>query len=156
MLFNDRLSGLFAVGLGLVVVLVARTFPPMPGQNVGPSLFPTLIGTGLIAFGAWLILAGLRRERTAWVSFAPWASRPRMVANGLLVVVALVGFIVLAQPLGFFITSILFLATLMSAFGERRAWILPIAVIATIAIHYAFYSLLRVPLPWGVFEAIAW
>jgi hypothetical protein len=23
-------------------------------------------------------------------------------------------------------------------------------------IHYAFYTLLRVPLPWGVLEGIAW
>jgi putative tricarboxylic transport membrane protein len=29
-------------------------------------------------------------------------------------------------------------------------------VIVTLVIHYAFYSLLRVPLPWGVLERFAW
>jgi putative tricarboxylic transport membrane protein len=33
---------------------------------------------------------------------------------------------------------------------------IPIALIMTLAIHYAFYKLLRVPLPWGVLMPIAW
>jgi hypothetical protein len=28
-------------------------------------------------------------------------------------------------------------------------------VVATVAIHLAFYKLLRIPLPWGVFEQYA-
>ena len=31
-----------------------------------------------------------------------------------------------------------------------------VAVIATLAIHFAFYKLLRVPLPWGVLMPVAW
>ncbi|MBC8120090.1 MAG: tripartite tricarboxylate transporter TctB family protein, partial [Burkholderiaceae bacterium] len=31
-----------------------------------------------------------------------------------------------------------------------------IAVIATFVIHFAFYKLLRVPLPWGVLTNYAW
>jgi putative tricarboxylic transport membrane protein len=37
-----------------------------------------------------------------------------------------------------------------------RLRIVPLALIVTFAIHYAFYTLLRVPLPWGVLEGIAW
>ena len=32
---------------------------------------------------------------------------------------------------------------------------LPAALAATIVIHLAFYKLLKVPLPWGVFERFA-
>jgi putative tricarboxylic transport membrane protein len=32
----------------------------------------------------------------------------------------------------------------------------PIALVLTLLIHYAFYKLLRVPLPWGVLQPIAW
>ncbi len=42
---------------------------------------------------------------------------------------------------------------LFLAFGVARRWILPLAASVTLVIHYAFYSLLRVPLPWGVLEA---
>jgi putative tricarboxylic transport membrane protein len=35
-------------------------------------------------------------------------------------------------------------------------WIVPLAVVVTLAIHYAFYKLLRVPLPWGWLEPLGW
>jgi len=31
-----------------------------------------------------------------------------------------------------------------------------VAVIATVLVHFAFYKLLRVPLPWGVLTPWAW
>ena len=33
---------------------------------------------------------------------------------------------------------------------------LPIAVVATLVVHFAFYQLLRVPLPWGLLQGVAW
>ena len=45
-----RLMGSLPVGLlGLAVMLLARDFPPIPGQAYGPGLFPMLIGAGLMA-----------------------------------------------------------------------------------------------------------
>lgn len=157
MQLSDRLSGLLAAALGLTVVLHARTFPPMPGQDIGPSLFPTMIGVGLIGFGAWIALTDVRvRDREPWIRLDEWTRRPRMVVNALLVVVAMVAFIAVVTPLGFFLASTAFLVTLMIAFGGSRVWALPTAVLVTLAIHYAFYTLLRVPLPWGVLQGVAW
>ena len=31
-----------------------------------------------------------------------------------------------------------------------------LALVLTLAIHYCFYKLLKVPLPWGVLQSIAW
>jgi putative tricarboxylic transport membrane protein len=154
MQLSDRLSGLLAAGLGLAVVLFARTFPPMPGQDIGPGLFPTLTGTGLIGFGAWMMVAD--RAGVGWVRFDDWARRLRMVANFAAVIVALIVFAVAVTPLGFFLTSMVFLAGLMTVFGVPPRWTLPLAVGVTIAVHYVFYSWLRVPLPWGVLEGMAW
>jgi putative tricarboxylic transport membrane protein len=42
------------------------------------------------------------------------------------------------------------------AFGVRRRVILPMAIAVTLTIHYMFYSVLRVPLPWGLLGGIAW
>ncbi len=157
MQLSDRLSGLVAIALGLAVVLYARTFPPMPGQDIGPSLFPTLIGLGFAGFGAWIALTDVRaRDRGPWIGFDAWTGRPRMVANALVVIVATVAFIVVVTPLGFFLTSTLFLAGLTVAFGGSRVWAVPAAVLVTLVIHYAFYTLLRVPLPWGVLQGVAW
>jgi len=35
-------------------------------------------------------------------------------------------------------------------------WIVPLAVAMTLGIHYAFYKLLKVPLPWGLLQGVAW
>ena len=157
MQLSDRLSGLLAMALGLAVALYARTFPPMPGQDIGPSLFPTLIGLGFVGFGAWIALADLRvRDRGPWIRFDAWTGRPRMVANALVVVVAMIAFIAIVTPLGFFLTSAVFLAGLIVAFGGSRMGAIPTAVLVTLVIHYAFYTLLRVPLPWGVLQGVAW
>jgi putative tricarboxylic transport membrane protein len=165
----DALSGLLAALAGIAVVLHALTFPPMPGQPVGPSLFPIAIGTGLILAGAALMLAAVRgpasaarppsavrRPLSEFVEFDAWARRPRMVANLLVVIADLSFYAIAVEALGFLITSVVFLAVLFLAFGVRRARILPFAVAVTLVIHYGFYTLLRVPLPWGVLEAVAW
>jgi putative tricarboxylic transport membrane protein len=165
----DALSGLLAALAGIAVVLHALTFPPMPGQPVGPSLFPIAIGTGLILAGAALMLAAVRgpasaarppsagrRPLSEFVEFDAWARRPRMVANVLVVIADLSFYAIAVEALGFLITSVVFLAVLFLAFGVRRARIVPLAVAVTLVIHYGFYTLLRVPLPWGVLEAVAW
>jgi putative tricarboxylic transport membrane protein len=153
---SDRLSGLLCLVVGLTVALYARTFPPMPGQDIGPAMFPTLVGIGFAVFGVWLIGADLMGERGPLVTVESWVRRPRMVANVALVVAALVLYILLVEPVGFLLTSMAFLALLMAAFGAGRLVIVSVAVLVTLAMHYGFYSLLRVPLPWGVFERVAW
>ena len=155
MKLGDAASGLLAALLGVAVVLQARTFPPMPGQPVGPSLFPTVIGAGLIVAGAALIFAGVRRNGTI-VELEAWARRPRMLMNFVLVVADLLFYAVAVDRLGFLITAGLFLTVLFLAFGVRHARILPMAVAVTLVIHYGFYTLLRVPLPWGMLEGVAW
>jgi putative tricarboxylic transport membrane protein len=58
--------------------------------------------------------------------------------------------------LGFIPTGIIYLAVLMAVFRVRLANSLVIAVVVTLVIHYAFYKLLKVPLPWGVLVKWAW
>lgn len=174
MKLHDTVAGVIVLVFGTAVALYARTFPPMPGQNIGPSLFPALIGIALAGLGTALIVSGARRgsapseavdestsdlprpasgPRTAW---GDRAARPRLAANFAAVVAVLLFYAVAVDWLGFFITGTAFLSVLMSAFGVRRAWILPLAGGVTLALHYAFYTVLNVPLPWGLLEAVAW
>ena len=39
--------------------------------------------------------------------------------------------------------------------GASWRIVVPVAVLAPIVIHLAFYKLLRIPLPWGVLERFA-
>jgi len=155
MKLNDALSGLLILIFGTAVVVNARTFPSMAGQSTGPSLFPTLIGGGLILCGVALVWSG-RGRGAPWFQADDWVRRPRMVLNFGLVFADLVFYAIAVGRLGFFLTAVIFLSVLLLAFGVRRTRIVPLALAVTMVIHYAFYSLLRVPLPWGVLEGIAW
>ena len=153
---SDLTTGLIIMAAGFAVAGFARTFPPMPGQPIGPSLFPTIIGVGLAMVGAVLALSGLKQRGTRWLAIDTWAYTPRPLARIGLVVATLIGYTLVVDRLGFFITGTLFLSILFTAFGARRIWILPIAIGVTVGMHYAFYTVLSVPLPWGVLETIAW
>jgi putative tricarboxylic transport membrane protein len=156
MKFNDTVSGIFVLGLGLAIVLVARSFPSIPGQAIGPALFPIIIGCGLMLFGGTLVAAAWRAPRAPLVVFDDWVRRPRMVANFLIVPADLLFYALVVDQLGFLLTSAVFLGVLFLAFRVRLQWVAPLAVLVALAMHLAFYSLLRVPLPWGVLEGIAW
>jgi putative tricarboxylic transport membrane protein len=153
---SDLATGLLLLTGGLAVAAYAQTFPPMPGQSIGPSLFPTIIGVGLALVGGVLAVSGLKRRDTPWLEIEAWARTPRAVGRVALVIIVLIAYTVVVDPLGFLITGVLFLSVLLAAFGARRAWIVPLAIGVTVAIHYGFYTVIGVPLPWGVLEAIAW
>ena len=156
MRLNDTLSGLLLVLLGAAVVACARTFPAAAGHGVGPGFFPILTGVGLALCGAVLMWSGRRQRDAAWLEVEDWMRRPRMVLNGALVIGGLIFYALAVDTVGFFITGFVFLAVLFLAFGVRRRWIAPIAAAVTFGLHVAFYTFLRVPLPWGWLEGIAW
>jgi putative tricarboxylic transport membrane protein len=156
MKFGDAVSGLVIVILGIAVATYAMTFPPMPGQPVGPSLFPIVIGGAMAFFGAALMFTAARARTGSWIELDDWVRRPRMVFRFVLLVTDVVLYALVVDALGFFITAFAFLVVLFLAFGVTRKWIAPIAAAVTIGVHYAFYTLLRVPLPWGVLGGIAW
>jgi putative tricarboxylic transport membrane protein len=156
MRFSDAATGVVAMIVGIAVVAHARTFPPMPGQPVGPSLFPSLIGGAMVLAGLGLIVAGARGEAQPLIHLDDWVRRPRMVLNFALVVAMLLFYAVVLHRVGFFLTAFLFLTVLFVSFGVTRKWIVPLSVVTVFLIHYGFYTLLRVPLPWGVLEGLAW
>ena len=154
---SDTLTGALVLLLGAAVFFYAQTFPPMPGQPVGPSLFPSIVGACLAGLGIVLFLSSVRRDaREAVIEPVVWIRRPRMAANFALVIGALIFYAAVVNALGFILTAVVFLGLLMLAFGVQRARIPPLAVIIALGVHFGFYTLLRVPLPWGLLERVAW
>jgi putative tricarboxylic transport membrane protein len=157
MKFNDAVFGLILLALGVVVLAVARSYPGIPGQQVGPALFPGLIAVGLCVCGAMLLVKGWReRQAVAWVRLGDWAASPRHLLSAALVIGSVVFYIVASERLGFLPTASISLLALMLAMRVPPGRAVLIALIASLLIHAAFYKLLRVPLPWGVLTPIAW
>ena len=157
---GDLWTGLALLAFGLAVLLRARTFPTMAGMDYGPGLFPSIAAAGLMASGGVIALRGWR-GRAGTPSEAPsgTASGAAPTALGLRVagVPLVVAFFGLALPrLGFHLTAAASLLALFLLFGLGPLRATAFAVIAAVAIHAVFYTLLRVPLPWGVLTPIAW
>jgi putative tricarboxylic transport membrane protein len=157
MKIHDAILGLFFLGLGSLVLFAVRGFPNIPGQPVGPALFPSLIATGLCVAGALLVYKGCqKRTSAAWFAWEEWVHSPRHVIALCVLVASVVFYILLANELGFFFTSFLMLVALFKALRVSWRRTLIVAVVATLSVHFAFYKLLRVPLPWGVLTPWAW
>ena len=127
----------------------------MPGQKFGPAWFPGLIAVGLAICGVLLVFAGLR-ERSAWVALPEWLHSRRARAGIAALLCGLLFYVLAADALGFHITAILLLLAWIRLLGASWRVTLPVALISTLVIHFAFYKLLRVPLPWGVLERWAY
>lgn len=157
MKFNDAIFGAILLALGIVVLAVVQGYPGIPGQQVGPALFPGLLAIGLCICGAMLLAKGWReRHAAAWVRLGDWAASPRHVLAAALVIGAVLFYMFASERLGFLPTAAISLLALMLVMRVPPGRALLIALIATLVIHTAFYKLLRVPLPWGVLTPIAW
>jgi len=158
---NDAIWGAVLFLLAAVILVHVQTFPKIPGQQVGPALFPGLIAAGLGVCALLLVAKGLA-ARTAggghqrWVTPEDWVASPRHLLAFALVIGVNVFYILVVDRIGFIPTGVIYLSVLFLVFQVRRRWIIPLAIIITLGIHYAFYKLLKVPLAWGWLQGIAW
>jgi putative tricarboxylic transport membrane protein len=160
MRLSDRSTGLFLLVLGAVSAYAGSRLPPVPGQQIGPNVFPLVVGIGLCLCGAMIALGiGSRFEEAAEADLAAHSDQPLpdAVPRGrlswlrvLLPPAALVFYAVAAEPLGFFVTTFAMILIASLAFGARLRLALPLALLSPVLIHLIFYKLLRVPLPAGL------
>jgi putative tricarboxylic transport membrane protein len=154
---NDAIFGLALLALGLAVLFGVQDFPKIPGQPVGPALFPGMIALGLCVAGALLVVRGLRAQRgQPWLAWDDWVRSPRHIAALVVLLGSVVFYILAANSLGFLPTATLILMLLFTVLRVPVPRAVLLAVAAALVIHFAFYKLLRVPLPWGVLTPYAW
>jgi putative tricarboxylic transport membrane protein len=157
MKLNDAVFGVVLLALGGIVLFAIQGFPTIPGQPVGPALFPGMIATGLCIAGVLLVLRGVRRhERQPWLVWDDWVRSPRHVAALLVLLGSVVFYIAASDWLGFLPTAALILMAMFLVLRVPPGRAVLLAVVATFVIHFAFYRLLRVPLPWGLLTPYGW
>jgi putative tricarboxylic transport membrane protein len=157
MKFNDAVFGLLLFILGAAVLVAIQGYPKIPNQPVGPALFPGLIALGLCISGLLLLARGwTRRREEPWLVWGDWVGSKRHLLALAVLLGSIVFYIVAAEWLGFLPTAFLILTALFLALDVPVPRAVLIAMVASLAIHFAFYKLLRVPLPWGVLKGFAW
>jgi putative tricarboxylic transport membrane protein len=153
---NDALTGAALVALGAIVLWHVQGFPKIPGQNYGAAWFPGWIAAGLMVCGALLIATRLRASAPVPLLALPdWTRRKRPVASVAAVIAGLIAYVLVVDTLGFHITAAALLLLWSRLLGASLRVALPAALAAATVIHLAFYKLLKVPLPWGIFERFA-
>jgi putative tricarboxylic transport membrane protein len=156
MKINDAIFGVIFALLGAVTLAHVQSFPAIPGQQYGAAIFPGLIAVGFVVCGVLLIVSGLRSRATdPWFRAGPWWRSPRHVLAALAVVAGVAAYILLAERAGFLLVAPVLLVLWFRVLGVRWGMALVCAVVTTLVIWYAFYKLLRVPLPWGVLTPYA-
>jgi len=157
MKISDLLAGLIVGVLGSGMIAYALTLPLMPGQNVGPGMFPTLIGSGFVICAILLVARHVKsKPRDPWLRLDPALRNGRILTGFLFIPLTLLLYIALSESLGFLVCAFLFLLALFLVFRVRLRLALLIAFSGALGIHFLFYTMLEVPLPWGVLESIAW
>lgn len=153
---NDALSGALLALLAVAVLFAVKDYPSIPGQDIGPAAFPSLLAGLLLVCSAVLVLRGVQNRAAPWVAPGAWLRSPRHLLNVGLVIGGLALYVAVSDTVGFIPLSLLILSALFLALRVRPLLVLPVALVATLAIHAVFYKLLRVPLPWGWLQGVAW
>ena len=150
----DRVTGPFLVALGGAAAYGGWLLPPVPGQPVGPNIFPLVIGSGLALCGLAITFGiGSTFEEEEEIIPIEGARPPPGKFYGLRALLPpalLLFYVVVADRLGFIITAGLIVYATATALGARWRLALPLVVLAPIGIHLIFSKLLRVPLPIGL------
>ena len=157
MKINDAIFGAAFGILGFAVLVVAQTFPPMPGQDVGPSVFQSMIAAGLMICGTIMCANGLRARRaaTAWFEVPDWFGSSRHLAAFAVLVAGILAYVWLSQAIGFLLLAPLLMFAWTFILGVRPVPAIVTAIAASLSVWFAFYKILGVPLPWGVLKSFA-
>jgi len=147
---TDRWLGIGLAMLAAAILWSARSFPAVPGQKLGAGFLPTLIGVGFLLCGLALVLRSLKGKRYESDGDAPVVEEH--FGSSAVIIGAIVAYIALAERLGFLIVVPLCLIAVFRALRVNWRPSLAWAIGGTLLVHLAFYKLLRVPLPWGVFR----
>lgn len=146
-LLGDRIIAVIIVILGAVLLFLAFGFPD-PGQpeDPGTAALPRLIGGALVILGIMLLF---NSEKNI---FLP--EQGSRIRTGL-IVVAGIAYAFALTPLGFMLSSLIFMVAALLIMGIRSILrLVLVPIIVSVAVYYLFTDALGVYLPSGIIEGI--
>ena len=163
MFSRDGVSGLICLAISIWLLALTFALPPAAIVPLGPAFYPRVVLGLLVLLSVILIVIDLRAMRVARSSAAPAAPATAGPApNYLLVLLTFIEFglyIALLPPLGFRISTALFVLALQATLEWPRStkhWVLAVIVaVATSEVcHLVFEYYLSVLLPRGTWSGM--
>lgn len=155
-LIEARLAAVAVIGLGLLALFGATLVGSGAGYvAVSPSVMPVVVGLGLVALGALLLLrATVRPDLDLARHVASEAARTDWRTTGL-VLVSLVVYALTLGPLGYVLATTWFIPTVARILGSRRPGRdVVVGVLLGIVVYIGFTQFLGVRLPAGLLDRI--
>lgn len=135
---TDRITGLLILCVSIAMLVVARGYEAGFGDPLGPAVFPQMAA----ALAAILSLGMIFRPDPD----PDWhfgSSRLKQLAT----LAVLIGYVVLLEPLGFPISTILATGLLSALFGASRRGAVVTGLCVGVSLYLIFDMLLGLPLP---------
>ena len=148
---RDAASGVVLMVAGVAMFIGAQGFTLPAGMSFGAGFFPKIISSGIAVCGLLILLTDLRRGGLDPVR-VDWPSILRVA----LLIAMIIAYGLALDPIGFHLST----GALLFAGGlyYRAGWLSAggLAIFGTLILHFLFYSLMRIALPWGVLLPYAW
>ncbi|MET3696631.1 putative tricarboxylic transport membrane protein [Bacillus oleivorans] len=154
---KNIISGVVVLAFAVVYTVMAFRLPPPASGSVviGPSVFPGAIGILLIVTSVILVISGfLERRQDKAKQAAKDGSKeegePQDKKKVFLLSLFLLGYVVLFVPLGYLISTALFILS-VTMYLDRKAWIRNViySLAFPITVYFVFDRVLSVYLPLG-------
>lgn len=149
---KNRVTGLVSLVIGVIYFFATRNLPESAVSDpIGPKAFPTMVAAGMIVVGLLLVL---KREKVTpknrAVLFDMATEKELMRDIGLTCVAGLIYGLIL-EPVGYLITTLLFMTAMMFITnGRRTLYNLSVGLVFSLTTYGLFFYILDVSLPRGI------
>ena len=156
---GDFVAGAIGVTISGGALYIASDFPADVVMKIGPAFFPDMLaGLLLVCSAALMVSAALAKPvaaRAPEEASVRGLSLDNGIVRALITVAAVIAFTLALRPVGFILTSVVFLTAMMGLLGMRKPWLmLAVAVGVTGGIYLIFEKLLALSLPAGVLDSL--
>jgi len=151
-LFRDRdlTSSAFWALVGILFCIGGIHYGIRRSGIPGPGFLPFVTGLILVALSLILLISRLLKRRDEADSIGEPMPGGQALRRILKALGALCLYVLILEPLGFMLTTFLFMVLVLRLEPRRWTFIIPVAIGATAFFFVLFKILLRVPLPSGI------
>lgn len=147
----DLIGGGLGTALGGYVLYEGSKMPADLIMKIGPSYFPNVLAIGLIIFSLILIvfaLLGRAKGESETIRL-----KDKGIQRAVVSLLAIIAYAVLLIPLGFPITTVLLVSSIMLLLGKRSPLQIACISLATaFVVWLLFAKLLMLSMPLGILE----
>ncbi|MDN5302249.1 MAG: putative tricarboxylic transport rane protein [Thermoanaerobacteraceae bacterium] len=151
---KNTMSGIISIILGVFYLIMTLRIPVLAvGDQVGPKLFPTIVAAIAIICGVGLLVAESRskNKNEQKISWDIQGQKDVYVRIALTIVAGLIyGFIL--DPLGYILSTIIFMLMVMFIINSARRILekIGISVAFSVITYVVFATFLKLSLPRGI------